>query len=70
MNNIKKDYKTTFVGAAQLVGWILLGIALYADLSGQPKSPTLANMGLCGAIILGVGAFLKGFFSADAKDGN
>lgn len=60
-----KHWKTTLGGTVQCVGWTLFGIAVYADLSGQPKSLVLAHCGLIGACIIGAGALWHGWHSAD-----
>lgn len=46
----------------------MAGIALYADLSGQPKSLFLARLGLAGFLTIAVGALAHGWNAADKKD--
>jgi len=60
-----KHWKTTIGGAIQFIGWILLGIALYSDLSGLRKSYALAHIGLIGCIFIGIGVLIHAWNAAD-----
>jgi len=60
-----KHWKTTLGGVIQFIGWILLGIALYADMAGLRKSYTLEHTGIIGCIIIGLGVLIHAWNAAD-----